>query len=138
MSLFLLPLSPLHRHLVRRTFMQLVTHKEQSTKLFHQRLNELNADLLSVFAGDDATQPHRAIEMLALVISLLDNRATLRTQVKAIRAQQQHITDEHFRQAGEALLWVIEQQLGNTFTGDIQRAWQAFYRFLGQLAEESP
>jgi hemoglobin-like flavoprotein len=75
--------------------------------------------------------------MLALVISLLDNPAILRAQVKAIRAQQQHISDEHFRQAGEALLWVIEQQLGNTFTGEIQRSWLAFYRYLAQL-EESP
>jgi hemoglobin-like flavoprotein len=118
---------------------QLVTHKEQSTKLFCQRLEELSPDLLIYFTNVTATQPHRPIEMLALVISLLDDPATLSIQVKAIREQQQqHISDEHFMQAGEALLWVIEQQLGKTFTGEIQRAWQAFYRFLGELNEESP
>jgi nitric oxide dioxygenase len=113
-------------------------HKEQSTKLFYQRLNELNPALLPFLVGETTTQPHRPIEMLALIISLLDDPDALSIQVKAIRAQQQHITDEHFRQAGDALLWVIEQQVGNAFTGDIHRAWLFFYRLLGQLAEESP
>ena len=38
----------------------------------------------------------------------------------------------------ERLLWVIEQELGDAFTADIQTAWLEFYRFLAYLSSESP
>jgi hemoglobin-like flavoprotein len=134
-----MPLSQLHKHLVRRTFMQLVAHEEQATRLFYQRLKELNPALLPIFKDETAAQPHRTIEMLALVISLFDDPGALSIQLRAIRVQQQkyHVSDEQMRQAGDALLWVIEHRLGYAFTGDIQKAWLGFYRFVGHLAEES-
>jgi len=133
-------LSPLHKHLVRRTFMQLAAYEEQATRLFHQRLRELNPALLTLFTAEAGTQPQRPMETLAVMISLIDNPAALSRQIGAIQARQQHyhLSGEQFQQIGDALLWVIEQRLGQTFTRDIQTAWLAFYRFLGHLPAESP
>ncbi len=125
-------LSALHTYLVRRTFIQLVSHDEEVLGLFSERLGPT---LLRSLTADEETQPHRFLETLALLIALLDDPATLRAQLKVIEAQQwrHQIKDEQVRQAGAALLWVIERQMGDSFTGDIQNAWVQFFRFLAAL-----
>ncbi len=133
-------LSPLHKHLVRRTFTQLVTHQEATISLFSQRLRELYPALSPLFLAQPGATWDRALEMLALIISLMDDPAALRAQIRQIQVRQREfqIAGEHFRQAGQALLWVIEQQLGEIFTHDMQMAWLQFYQFLARVAAESP
>lgn len=124
-------LTPLHKHLLRRTFTQLVIYDESTLRLFRQRLGELNPGLIVMVE----TQPYRLMEILALVMSLLDKPAVLRPQLKSLQARE-HISNEEFQQIGDALLWVLEQELGDAFTVQIQSAWQEFYRHIAHLTSE--
>ncbi len=131
-------LSHLHKYLVRRTFTQLVTHLEDSMCLFCQRIRELNPSLFTFMLCGAPVHPNHPVEMLALVISLMDDPDELKNQVRMIQGRQQQlrISNEELQQAGEVLLWVIEQQVGDSFTGDIHKAWLQFYRWLTDLAAE--
>lgn len=133
-------LSALHKHLIRRTFKQLAAHHEETLTLFEQRLRELNPALLPLFVGETGFPSQRLMEMLALLISLMDDPAALSVQLKAVQTQQRHrpISGEQWQQAGCALLWVIEQRLGDAYTGDIQMAWLQFFQFLVQLSVKTP
>ena len=130
-----MPLSALHRYLVRRTFTQLAIHADEATALFNQRLVELNPALVALIQNEASMQRHRPMEMLARVIALMDKPTMLSTQLKLIRArQQQNFSDDHLRQVGDALLWMIETRLGDSFTPDIHIAWVHFYQYLHDLA----
>ena len=130
-----MPLSALHRYLVRRTFTHLAIHADEVTALFSQRLVELNPALMIIIVDEAGTQRYRPLEILARVIALMDRPAALSIQLKLLQAQQQRsVTPDHLRQMGEALLWVIENRLGDSFTPDISAAWLHFYRFLGELS----
>jgi nitric oxide dioxygenase len=122
--------------LIRRTFTLLANHDEETLALFRDRLRLLNPALLRRLIDQNDTQPRRLLEILALVVALLDNPPALRTQAKLLEVQrrQNHITDEQVQQGFAALLWVIEQQLGDAFTSDIQNAWVQLFRFLTELA----
>jgi hemoglobin-like flavoprotein len=115
-----------------------VSHDEEALGLFDERLRALNPALLRSLTNNQETQPPRLLETLALLIALLDNPTALSARLKLLEAQrrQNHITDEQIRQVGAALLWVIERQLGDAFTGDIQNAWVQFFRFLVWLITE--
>src|SRR5262249_15176377 len=128
-----------HRYLVRRTFTQLAVHEDEATALFNRRLVELNPALVFFVVDESGTQRHRPLEILARVIALIDKPAALSAQLKLLQTQQQrNVTQDHLPQVGEALLWVIENRLGEDFTPDIRAAWVHFYGFLGEVATIEP
>lgn len=134
-----MPLSALHRYLVRRTFTQLAVHEDEATALFNRRLVELNPALVLFIVDEAGTQRYRPLEVLARVIALIDKPATLSAQLRLLQAQQQrNVTPDHLPEVGEALLWVIEHRLGDSFTPDIRAAWVHFYGFLGEVAAIEP
>ena len=131
-------LTPLHKHLVRRTFTRLVIDADEVLRLFRQRLGETNPLLLSLVLVE--TQPYRPMEMLALIISLLDHPQVLSTKLKMMQAQQPQelVSGENLRQLGDVLLWVVEQEIGDGFTAETQTAWLEFYRYLVYLSTSHP
>lgn len=44
------------------------------------------------------------------------------------------IDSRQFVAVEEALLWVLEQELGSNFTPEVREAWQAVYRVFAQMA----
>jgi nitric oxide dioxygenase len=40
------------------------------------------------------------------------------------------VTDEHYGSVGEALIWALQQGLGNQFTSEVQNAWKTTYTLL--------
>lgn len=127
-------LTPLHKHLVRRTFTRLVVNADEMLRLFRQRLGETNPLLLSLVFVE--TQPYRPMEILALIISLLDHPHVLRAKLKTMQAQQPQelVSAENLRQIGDVLLWVVDQEMGDGFTTETQTAWLEFYRYLAYLS----
>jgi len=72
-----MPLSALHRHLVRRIFSRLAANPDNSTTLFYQRLFELNPHLRTVKDMENFEQQHHLMEILALAVKFMDQPVEL-------------------------------------------------------------
>ena len=46
------------------------------------------------------------------------------------------VNERDYETVGEALLWTLEQGLGQSFTPDIREAWAALYRFVADTMRE--
>jgi nitric oxide dioxygenase len=45
------------------------------------------------------------------------------------------VTDEHYATVGAALIWTLQQGLGETFTPDVEAAWVAAYTLLADAMQ---
>jgi nitric oxide dioxygenase len=47
------------------------------------------------------------------------------------------VEETHYAKVGEALLWTLEQGLGESFTGEVREAWASAYGLLSRTMIEA-
>lgn len=115
--------------LVQDTFKSVVPIKEVAAELFYKRLFELDPSLESMFSGDMREQGQKLMSAIALVVGGLKNWERVEPTVRELG--QRHVDfgvkPEHYDTVGAALIWTLEQGLGDAFTEDVKQAWTAAY-----------
>lgn len=121
--------------LVQESFEQVKPIADAAADLFYGRLFELDPALRPYFKGDLAEQKKKLMQTLAFVVAGLDRPETILPAVQALG--QRHVgygvKDEHYVTVGGALLWTLEQGLGDQFTADVSAAWTAAYTLLANV-----
>lgn len=122
--------------LVQYTFGLVVPQAEVAAQLFYGRLFELDPSLRRMFKSDMHEQGRKLMQMIGVAVHALDR---LDEVVPAVQAMgQRHagygVKAEDYATVGEALLWTLEQGLGEEFTADVQEAWTAVYTLLAETA----
>jgi hemoglobin-like flavoprotein len=108
--------------------------------LFYDRLFELDPALRRLFRKTDMTQQRKILmQTLTVVVRSL---ARLDTIVPAIQALgRRHagygVRDEHYDTVGAALLWTLEQGLGDAFDDETADAWATAYTTLASVMIEA-
>ena len=91
--------------------------------LFYSRLFTLDPSMRAMFPADLAEQKKKLMAMLKLAVNSLNRLDELVPAVQALG--QRHgtygVTFEQYETVGAALLWTLEQGLGEKFTPDVQR-----------------
>ena len=121
------------RTLVRETWAAVVPIAPAAAALFYSRLFELDPSLRRLFRQTDvAEQGKKLMQTLAVAVAGLDRLDTLVPAVEALgrRHVGYGVRDEHYATVGAALLWTLEQGLGEAFTPDVREAWTAAYLLL--------
>jgi nitric oxide dioxygenase len=87
-----------------------------------------------LFPDDLSEQKTKLMTMLGIVVGGLDRLETLMPAVRALgqRHRGYGITAEDFYPVGSALLWTLEQGLGDAFTAETKDAWISAYGVLSQ------
>jgi hemoglobin-like flavoprotein len=69
------------------------------------------------------------METLGVAVSALKNPAALAPILAQLakRHKGYGVRDEHYDKVGEALLWTLEQGLGDAFTPEVKKAWAELY-----------
>jgi hemoglobin-like flavoprotein len=100
--------------------------------LFYRRLFELDPSLRSLFKGDIETQSKKLMTMIGVAVNGLDRLDTIVPAVDAlgIRHADYGVTDAHYDTVATALLWTLEQGLGDRFTPAARGAWTEAYGLL--------
>jgi hemoglobin-like flavoprotein len=103
--------------------------KEQAAELFYGKLFEMDPELKALFKGDMVQQGEKLMTSLNLVVNSLND---LEAVVPALQdLGKRHIsygvTAAHYDTVGGALLWTLEQGLGDAFTDEARAAWTAAY-----------
>ena len=122
--------------LVQATFEQVAPISEQAAGLFYGRLFDLNPSLRALFTHNMDDQGRKLMQMLAIAVKGLSKPDTIIPAVQALG--QRHVgygvKDEDYQTVGAALLWTLEQGLGDAFTPEVKDAWAAAYTLLATTA----
>jgi nitric oxide dioxygenase len=126
--------------LVQQSFRQVEAIRETAAKLFYARLWEIDPSTAPLFARSDMMlQGHKLMAALALVVNGLNRPETVIpvAQDMARRHVGYGVTRAHYASVGTALLWTLEQGLGDGFTPEVEAAWRAAYALLSAIMIEA-
>ena len=126
-------MTPEQISLVQDSFNKVVPISDTAAELFYARLFELDPRLKRLFRGDMSTQGRRLMTMISAAVHGLDDLESIVPAVRSlgIRHVAYGVEPEHYETVGAALLWTLQQGLGDDFTEDAREAWAAVY---GQLS----
>ena len=118
--------------LVQHTFSLVAPIADDAAILFYRRLFELDPGLQPLFTSDMAEQRKKLMQMLGVAVKGLDNVDRLVPVVEDLgrRHVSYGVKDEHYDTVGAALLWTLEQGLGDGFTPEVREAWTVVYDLL--------
>lgn len=101
-------------------------------ELFYNRLFEIAPSVKPMFRNPMPEQSKKLLGMLGYVISKLDKLDEIVDEVSklAVRHVQYGVKDEHYGVVAIALLWTLEQGLGEDWTPEVKEAWITCYTIL--------
>ena len=101
---------------------------------FYSKLFLDNPSVRKMFPKEMNQQYQKLIDMLSTVVGRLDNLDELSSDIAAMA--QRHVAygvkPAQYKKVGEALLWTLEQGLGNDYTPEVKEAWTACYFLLAE------
>ena len=128
-------LSAADRALVRRSFRHVAANHQRISDHFFKRLFALDAQTEKLFARDMNRQRHKFMYMLALIVSTMDDPAAFERIARdmGLRHAQYGVQRQHFDLGRDALLYALEEQLGQQFTVKLREAWARLYDHFVEL-----
>ena len=121
--------------LVQSSFARVEPIADTAAALFYTRLFELDPSLRLMFKGNMAEQGKKLMTTLKVVVVGLTRLESLVPAVQALgrRHAGYRVADEHYDTVAEALLWTLQQGLGEYFTPDVAAAWSTAYGILADV-----
>ena len=122
--------------LVQETWERVVPIADDAAQLFYNRLFELDPSLRGMFTQTDmAEQRKKLMQMITVAVRGLGRFDELRPAVAALgkRHVGYGVQDHHYDTVGAALIWTLEQGLGDAFTAEARESWTALYLTLAGL-----
>jgi len=123
-------MTPEQQDLVRESWQRFDPRPRGAVVQFYERLFELDPMAQQLFAGVDmAEQERKLMAMLAQIVQAIDRPEDLVSSVAALGRRHVHygVKDADYESVGAALLWTLEQGLGDAFTPDVRAAWAEAY-----------
>ena len=127
-------MTPEQVKLVQDSFTKVEPIAGKAADLFYDRLFEIAPEVRSMFPDDLSQQKTKLMDMLGTAVNNLHQVETIIPAVQELGRKHvgYGVKDEHYGKVGEALLWTLEQGLGDGFTPPVKEAWTATY---GTVAE---
>jgi hemoglobin-like flavoprotein len=118
--------------LVQASFEKVEPIADTAAELFYGRLFYLDPSLESLFKGDMTEQGKKLMAMIGIAVRGLNNLEALVPAVQnlGVRHVDYGVKDEHYDTVAAALLWTLEQGLGDEFTAELKQAWVDVYTLL--------
>jgi hemoglobin-like flavoprotein len=126
------------QELVRVTFSKLAVMPEVAGALFYERLFATNPGYRSMFGGDMRVQGVKLMTMLTLVVYNLHQPGQVLPAIRDLGARHvgYGVKPADYDALKEALLWTLEQSLGEDCTPAVRDAWTTCYDELaGEMKE---
>ena len=125
-------MTPQQIELVKKTWVMVVPIADKAAELFYGRLFELEPSYRAMFKHDMTEQGKKLMKTINIAVEALDNVEPLVPTLKQMGADHAGygVVDRDYNVVGAALLWTLEQGLGETFTDEVKNAWAAVYEVL--------
>jgi hemoglobin-like flavoprotein len=120
---------------IQDSFAKVAPISDQAAALFYGRLFEIAPEVKPLFRGDMQEQGRKLMATLAVVVNNLGNLNSILPVASALakRHVDYGVKASHYEPVGAALLWTLEQGLGDQWTPDLKDAWAAAYGLLSQF-----
>jgi hemoglobin-like flavoprotein len=120
---------------VQASFAKVAPIADQAATLFYGRLFETAPDVRALFSGDMTVQGQKLMSAIATVVDSLGDIDAVAPAVRdlAKRHVAYGVRPEHYEIVWTALLWTLEQGLGDDFTPGVNAAWAAAYGALSEI-----
>jgi hemoglobin-like flavoprotein len=113
--------------LVQSSFVHVLPIADTAGQLLYGRIFTLAPETRSLFDDDIAPQARRLMTAVRAAVEGLGNLEQVAPVLVKLGARHARygVRPEHFEVGGEALLWTLEQGLGDLFTPEVREAWEA-------------
>nr|MBC8239742.1 PAS domain-containing protein [Alphaproteobacteria bacterium] len=121
------------------SFKSVAPIKETAAELFYGRLFELDPDVRALFKGDMKEQGRKLMTMIATAVNGLTKLDSIVPAVQdlGVRHVGYGVKPEDYDTVAAALLWTLEQGLGDAWNDDLKAAWTAAYTVLADTMKDA-
>jgi hemoglobin-like flavoprotein len=132
-------MTPEQIFLVQRSWKQVLPIADTAAEMFYTKLFSLDPSAKPLFKGDMKAQGRKLMAMIGTAVSGLTQLQTIVPAVQELgrRHVKYGVKDSHYDTVGGALLWTLEQGLGEAFTPDVKAAWTAVYGVLAATMKDA-
>ena len=129
-------MTPTEVGLIKASWTAVEPIADTAAELFYGRLFELDPALKRLFRRTDMTAQRKVLmQTLTVVVKSLDRLDQIVPAVQALgrRHAGYGVRAEHYDTVGAALLWTLEQGLGDGFSPEVRDAWTQAYGTLASV-----
>jgi hemoglobin-like flavoprotein len=132
-------MTPESQRLVRDSFAKVAPIAPAAASMFYARLFVLDPSLRPLFKGDMAEQGRKLMTMIGTAIANLHRLDSIVPAVRDLgrRHGGYGVQPAHYNTVATALLWTLEQGLGDQFTPATRDAWVECYTVLARTMQEA-
>lgn len=127
-------------NLIRTTWAAVEPIQDQAAAMFYGRLFRLDPGLEPLFSHTAMPKQRQMLmQTLAIVVKSIDRLDQLVPAVRALgmRHVGYGVKSEAYATVGQALLWTLEEGLGDAFTLESRYAWAAAYGVLAAVMSDA-
>jgi hemoglobin-like flavoprotein len=110
-----------------------------AAELFYGKLFSLDPALQPLFKGDMREQGRNLTAMISIAVRALSRPDTIERAVHELgrRHVSYGVKPHHYDTFAVALLWALEQVLGEAFSAEAKDAWTTAYRVLAKTMKDA-
>jgi nitric oxide dioxygenase len=118
--------------LVQDSFAKVEPIADKAAELFYGRLFEIAPQVKPLFTTPVEEQGKKLMTMIGIAVKGLSKLEQIVPAVQqlGVRHLDYGVEEEHFAIVGEALLWTLEQGLGDAWNDELKDAWSTTYGVL--------
>lgn len=131
-------MTPERIKLIHSSWEQVQPIADVAAKMFYEKLFELDPTLRQLFNGDLQQQGKKLMNAINLAMRSLDRFEAIEQKIRELGARHYHygVRDKHYETVANALLWTLQQGLGDQFTPEVRAAWVDMYKRLTTAMQE--
>ncbi len=132
-------MTPEQAVLVKESWAKVTPIADKAAELFYGKLFETDPALKPLFKGDMKEQGAKLMKMINTAVNGLDRLEEIVPAVQELgkRHVGYGVKDEDYDTVGGALLWTLEQGLGEGFTPEVKDAWATVYGVLATTMKDA-
>ncbi len=132
-------MTPESQILIRESFAKVAPIAPVAAAMFYDRLFALDPALRPLFKGDMEEQGRKLMAMIGTAVANLNRLDAIVPAVQDLgrRHAGYGVEKAHYDTVATALLWTLEQGLGDDFTPATREAWTEAYTILAGVMQEA-
>lgn len=134
------PVSPREKRIVQGSWALVEPISEKAASIFYARLFELDPSLKEMFPSDMTEQGKKLMQILSVAVKGLDRLDDIVPTVEKLgqRHVEYGVKDAHYDTVAAALLYTLQQGLGETYSDQVKEAWVTVYTVLADTMKGAP
>ena len=132
-------MTPEQIKIVQTTFDKIRPVAQETGELFYQKFFEMDPAVRPFFKGDMKQQGLMLMTAIGMAVSNLDRPETIAGNIEALghRHWGYGVRVSDYNTFGAALMWTLEQVLGDAFTQQAREAWGETFALLSKSMKQA-